>query len=110
MRVGSRSQLSLSRASGVNEIPKKTYHYLVVGAGFTGAIIAERLASQANRSVLVIDARSHIAGNAYDTRGDQQILYHRYGAHIFHTNSPKVVDYLSNFQPIGCLTNTALPR
>jgi len=82
-------------ASG-DKIPK-TYHYLVVGAGFTGAIVAERLASQADKTVLVIDARSHIAGNAYDTRSDDQILYHRYGAHIFHTNSPKVTDYLSNF-------------
>lgn len=70
---------------------------LVVGAGYTGAVIAERLASQCDKRVLVIDRRGHIAGNAYDRRNDHGVLYHQYGPHIFHTNSPKVADYLSQF-------------
>ena len=68
-----------------------------MGAGYTGAIVAERLASQADKKVLLVDRRDHIAGNAYDTRNDDGIMFHQYGPHIFHTNSDKVVDYLSNF-------------
>jgi len=73
------------------------YDYLVVGAGFAGSVIAERLASQHGGRVLVIDKRPHIAGNAYDEPNEAGILYHKYGPHIFHTNSDKVVDYLSEF-------------
>lgn len=73
------------------------YDYLVVGAGFAGSVIAERLASQHGARVLVIDKRPHIAGNAYDEPNEAGILYHKYGPHIFHTNSDKVVDYLSEF-------------
>lgn len=73
------------------------YNYLIVGAGFVGAIVAERLASQCNKRVLVIDQRDHIAGNAFDTRNEFGVLYHQYGPHIFHTNSQKVIDYLSQF-------------
>ena len=69
---------------------------LVVGAGFAGAVIAERLAS-AGKQVLVIDKREHIAGNAYDEYDRAGVLVHRYGPHIFHTNSKKVFDYLSRF-------------
>src|SRR5258707_330621 len=68
----------------------------VVGAGFAGAVMAERFAS-AGKSVLVIDRRSHIAGNAYDQMDESGILVHKYGPHIFHTNSVAVVDYLSRF-------------
>ncbi|MBN8943290.1 MAG: UDP-galactopyranose mutase [Rhizobiales bacterium] len=71
--------------------------WIIVGAGFTGAVLAERLASQAGRRVLVVDRRDHIAGNAYDYRGPWDILVHRYGPHIFHTNSKKIWDYLSRF-------------
>jgi UDP-galactopyranose mutase len=73
------------------------YDYLVVGAGFAGSVIAERLASQHGARVLVIDKRPHIAGNAYDELNEAGILYHKYGPHIFHTNSDQVVEYLSQF-------------
>ncbi|WDL95295.1 UDP-galactopyranose mutase [Alicyclobacillus sp. ALC3] len=74
-----------------------TYDYLIVGAGFTGATLAERLASQRGKRVLVIDKRSHIGGNAYDTHNAAGLLVHRYGPHIFHTNSARVFHYLSQF-------------
>lgn len=70
--------------------------FLVVGAGFAGAVCAEVLAS-AGRSVLLIDKRSHIGGNAFDCRDPNGVLIHRYGPHIFHTNSERVFDYLSRF-------------
>lgn len=76
---------------------KKHYDWLIVGAGYTGAIVAERLATQAGKTALVIDRRDHIAGNAYDRRNDAGVLYHQYGPHIFHTNSHAVADYLSAF-------------
>ena len=69
---------------------------LVVGAGFAGSVVAERCAS-AGRSVLVIDKRDHIAGNAYDEHDRDGLLVHRYGPHIFHTNSSLVSEYLSRF-------------
>ncbi len=73
------------------------YDYLIVGAGFSGSVLAERLASQHGARVLLIDRRPHIGGNAYDEPNQAGILYHKYGPHIFHTNSDQVVDYLSNF-------------
>ena len=75
----------------------RRYDYLVVGAGFAGSVIAERLASQHGARVLLVDRRPHIGGNAYDEPNDAGILYHKYGPHIFHTNSQQVVDYLSQF-------------
>jgi UDP-galactopyranose mutase len=69
---------------------------LVVGAGFAGAVVAERLAS-AGREVLVIDRREHIAGNAYDHPDSHGVLVHRFGPHLFHTNSDAVFEYLSRF-------------
>jgi UDP-galactopyranose mutase len=72
------------------------YDYLVVGAGFAGAVCAERLAAAGYR-VLVVDRRPHIGGNAYDELDDAGILVHRYGPHIFHTNSDAVFAYLSRF-------------
>jgi UDP-galactopyranose mutase len=76
---------------------RKRYDYLVVGAGFAGSVIAERLASQQDAHVLVIDKRPHVAGNAYDHRDEAGVLIHQYGPHIFHTNSDEIVDYLSQF-------------
>src|SRR5688500_15513137 len=70
---------------------------LVVGAGYAGTIMAERLASQCGHTVLVIDRRDHIAGNAHDYVDEHGVLVHRYGPHIFHTSSERVVDYLSHF-------------
>jgi UDP-galactopyranose mutase len=73
------------------------YDYLIVGAGFAGSVIAERLASQHGARVLLVDRRNHVGGNAYDEPNEAGILYHKYGPHIFHTNSDQVVDYLSQF-------------
>ena len=73
------------------------FDWLVVGAGFAGSVIAERLASQRDEKVLLIDRRPHIGGNAYDRHNKAGILIHQYGPHIFHTNSKTVFDYLSNF-------------
>ena len=75
----------------------RRYDYLIVGAGFAGSVLAERLASQHGARVLLIDRRNHIGGNAYDQPNEAGILYHKYGPHIFHTNSDQVVDYLSQF-------------
>jgi UDP-galactopyranose mutase len=76
---------------------RKKYDYLVVGAGFAGSVLAERLASQHDAHVLVIDKRPHIAGNAYDHLDDAGLMIHQYGPHIFHANSDEIVDYLSKF-------------
>jgi UDP-galactopyranose mutase len=73
------------------------YDYLVVGAGFAGSTVAERLASQCGARVLVVDARTHVAGNAYDPIDEHGVRIHRYGPHIFHTSSERVVRYLSQF-------------
>jgi len=81
----------------VSRAGKKAYDYLVVGAGFAGAVLAERLASQHDAHVLVVDKRPHIAGNAYDRHDAAGVLIHQYGPHIFHTNSDEIVDYLSQF-------------
>jgi UDP-galactopyranose mutase len=70
---------------------------IVVGAGFAGSVIAERLAAGLGERVLVVDRRSHIGGNAYDEHDEAGILVHRYGPHIFHTNADRVVEYLSRF-------------
>jgi len=76
---------------------RSRYDYLIVGAGFAGSVLAERLATQHGARVLLIDRRPHIGGNAYDEPNEAGILYHRYGPHIFHTNSEQVVEYLSQF-------------
>lgn len=73
------------------------FDYLIVGAGFAGAVVAERMASQFGKKVLIVDRRSHIGGNAYDHYNDDGVLVHRYGPHIFHTNSEQVFRYLSRF-------------
>jgi UDP-galactopyranose mutase len=73
------------------------FDYLIVGAGFAGAVLAERLATQANKKVLIVDRRNHIAGNAYDHYNEDGILIHKYGPHIFHTNSDRIFEYLSEF-------------
>lgn len=73
------------------------HDWLVVGAGFAGSVLAERIASQRGESVLVIDRRDHVAGNAHDHLDAAGVMIHRYGPHIFHTNSQAIVDYLSQF-------------
>ncbi|HEY9833743.1 MAG TPA: UDP-galactopyranose mutase [Stenomitos sp.] len=73
------------------------FDYLVVGAGFSGSVIAERIATQLGQKVLVVDKRNHIGGNAYDHYDNSGVLVHKYGPHIFHTNSREVFEYLSRF-------------
>src|SRR6266852_5728034 len=73
------------------------FDYLIVGAGFAGSVLAERLASQAGKKVLLIDKRPHIGGNAYDHYNEDGILVHKYGPHIFHTNAERIFAYLSQF-------------
>jgi len=73
------------------------FDYLIVGAGFAGSVLAERLAAGLDKRVLIIDRRPHIGGNAYDHYNDDGLLIHRYGPHIFHTNARRIVDYLSQF-------------
>ena len=73
------------------------FDYLIVGAGFAGSVLAERLASGSNKKVLICDKRPHIGGNAYDFYNDDGVLIHKYGPHIFHTNSKDVFDYLTRF-------------
>ena len=73
------------------------FDYLVVGAGFAGATIAQRLAAHGGKKVVICDRRPHIGGNAYDHYDDAGILVHKYGPHIFHTNSRDVFEYLSQF-------------
>jgi UDP-galactopyranose mutase len=73
------------------------FDWLVVGAGFAGSVLAERLACERDERVLVVDRRSHVGGNAYDRYDDAGILIHEYGPHIFHTNSKAIFEYLSRF-------------
>jgi UDP-galactopyranose mutase len=73
------------------------YDYLIVGAGFAGSVIAERLAAGLGKRVLLVDRREHIGGNAYDHLDEAGVMVHRYGPHIFHTNAQRIVDYLSSF-------------
>jgi UDP-galactopyranose mutase len=72
------------------------FDYLIVGAGFAGSVMAERLAADGKR-VLLVERRGHIGGNAYDRHDDAGVLIHPYGPHIFHTNSAEIFDYLSRF-------------
>jgi UDP-galactopyranose mutase len=74
-----------------------TYDWVIVGAGFAGSVLAERIAAERGERVLIVDRRPHIAGNAYDEHDAAGVLMHRYGPHIFHTNSQAIFDYLSRF-------------
>lgn len=73
------------------------FDYLIVGAGFAGSVVSERLARCFGKKILLVDRRTHIGGNAYDHYNPEGILVHRYGPHIFHTNSEQVFQYLSQF-------------
>ncbi len=73
------------------------FDYLIVGAGFAGCVLAERLAAGSGQKILLCDRRPHLGGNAHDCHDAAGILVHKYGPHIFHTNSPAVFSYLSRF-------------
>lgn len=73
------------------------FDYVVVGCGLAGAVMAERIATQLNKKILIIEKRSHIGGNCYDCKDENNILIHKYGPHLFHTNNKTVLEYLSNF-------------
>ncbi len=71
--------------------------YIIVGAGLAGSVVAERIATQLNKKVLLIEKRNHIGGNCYDYIDRNNIILHKYGPHLFHTNKKEVVAYLSKF-------------
>lgn len=89
--------LNVTGPSASQSGQQQAFDYLIVGAGFAGSVLAERLAAGLNKRVLLIDRRSHIGGNAYDHHDEAGVLIHRYGPHIFHTNAQRIVDYLSRF-------------
>jgi UDP-galactopyranose mutase len=92
------SQKTIAGQQAPNVITREfVFDYLIVGAGFSGSVIAERLARHSGKKVLVVDKRNHIGGNAYDHYNEHGILVHKYGPHIFHTNSREVFEYLSHF-------------
>jgi UDP-galactopyranose mutase len=96
--VGSQIGASLAQSPVIRPASrKKPFDYLIVGAGYAGSVLAERLTSQLGKRVLLIDKRPHIGGNAYDEKDAAGVLMHRYGPHIFHTNSDEVAGYLSQF-------------
>ncbi|HYD45255.1 MAG TPA: UDP-galactopyranose mutase, partial [Phenylobacterium sp.] len=76
---------------------RRPFDYLIVGAGYAGSVLAERLSAGLGKRVLLIDRRNHIGGNAYDEKNEAGVLMHRYGPHIFHTNSEEIFGYLSRF-------------
>jgi UDP-galactopyranose mutase len=96
---------------------RKAYDYLIVGAGFAGSVLAERLARGSNKRVLLIDRRDHFGGNAYDVKNEAGILFHQYGPHIFHTNSQDIAAYLSRFtkwrsyehRVLACINGVLMP-
>jgi len=73
------------------------FDYIIIGAGFVGSVLAERIANKLNKKVLIIEKRNHIGGNCYDFKDENGIIVHKYGPHIFHTNYKEVWDYLSQF-------------
>lgn len=80
-----------------NAIDINEFDAVVVGCGFAGAVVARELAERADQNVLIIEKRPHIAGNMYDEYDEAGILVHRFGPHIFHTNSSHVFNYLRRF-------------
>ena len=73
------------------------FDFLILGAGFSGCVLAEQIASQLDKKVLIVEKRDHIGGNCYDYYNNDGLLVHKYGPHYFRTNSKKVFDYLSQF-------------
>ena len=95
--VAEKRQAAAPAARIVQAQKSVQYDVLVVGAGFAGSVLAERLAAGSGKRVLLVDRRPHIGGNAYDQHDEAGVLIHPYGPHIFHTNSQAILDYLSRF-------------
>jgi UDP-galactopyranose mutase len=74
-----------------------SYQAIVVGAGISGAVMAEQMASKLGWKVLVLEQREHLGGNCYDHLDEDGVLIHKYGPHLFHTDKQRVWDYLSQF-------------
>lgn len=96
-RVGAALPLPVSLPAIRTAAQARSFDYLIVGAGFAGSVLAERLAAGLGKRVLVIDKRPHVGGNAFDEKDAAGVLMHRYGPHIFHTNSDEIAIYLSRF-------------
>ena len=75
------------------------FDYVIVGAGFAGSVMAERISTQLNKKVLIIEKRNHIAGNCFDFKDENNILIHKYGPHLFHTEKKEVIEYLNGIIP-----------
>ena len=88
---------SFSNAAAASVPGQQAFDFLIVGAGFAGSVLAERLANVGGARVLVVEKRPHIGGNAFDRYDVHSVLVHPYGPHIFHTNSAEIFDYLSAF-------------
>jgi UDP-galactopyranose mutase len=96
-RLAAKQALFANNNHKKREKSDQAFDYLIVGAGFSGSVLAERLASKGNKRILIIDKRDHIGGNTYDYYNNDGILIHKYGPHIFHTNSKDVFEYLGQF-------------
>ena len=97
LRFLSDSGLSAARCRGDCFVMSWGFDYLIVGAGFSGLTMAERLTTQSGATCLVVERRAHIGGNAHDRYDDHGVLVHTYGPHYFRTNSKRVREYLSQF-------------
>lgn len=73
------------------------FDFIIVGAGFAGSVVAERIANILDKKVLLIEKRDHIGGNCYDYYNEHGVLVHKYGPHVFHTDYKEVWEYLSQF-------------
>lgn len=82
--------------------------YIIIGAGISGIVMAERIANVLNKRVLLVERRDHIGGNCYDEKNEENILIHKYGPHLFHTDKKEVVDYLSKFTRWSIYTHKVL--
>lgn len=90
---------------------------VIIGAGFAGAVLAERIATKQNKKVLLVDKRQHVGGNCYDYKDDNGIIVHKYGPHLFHSNIRQVWEYLSQFtewdiyqhQVLVCIDGKSVP-
>ena len=87
------------------------FDFLIVGSGFYGSVLAERISNILNKTVLIIDKRPHIGGNCFsDTCKKTNIEYHKYGTHIFHTSNKKVMDYLSPYMKLNNYNHQVLTK